>query len=72
MQHVIVDRPRRLVPDLVAERLAPEHGRRGHVQGPVEGDALAGLDLLGGVGDDGGGEEVQRAELVGCAGGVVG
>lgn len=61
---VVVYGARGFVDDAVAECDAVETRRRHFVQGPVDGDASAVLDLFGCGGGVGGGEEVQHAELV--------
>ena len=66
-QHIVIHRPRRLITDLVHESLAPKHGHRRHRHDPVEGDALARLDLFACFGDDLGRKKVEGAELVGGA-----
>jgi hypothetical protein len=62
---VVVDDPGRFLVDFFVEGLAAEEGKVGlSVEGPVEADAVAGLDLGGGGFDDVGGEAVEGAELV--------
>lgn len=66
--HIVVHRPRGLVLDMVVEDLTIEEGMSGFTEWPVERHSLADLDLLGCcelhrlVG-----EQIQAAELVGCA-----
>ena len=66
---VVVDDARGLLVEVLRKGLAAEEGLVGlGVERPVEVDPGAGLDFAGGGGgDDGVGEAVERAELVGGA-----